>query len=194
MTIAAVREIVNDYLSVFPTETEELRLLHERLNLDEQFNHRKSFSGHGTGAAIVLSPDRTKLLMVHHITLDKWLQPGGHWDPEDPNPWTVAQREAEEETGVEIAEAVHIDPDRPHIPIDIDIHHIPANDTKQEPAHYHHDFRYVFVAASEKIAAEETEVSEVAWVPLAAQDSRLIELWDVIAKLRQFNLIDPKLF
>jgi 8-oxo-dGTP pyrophosphatase MutT (NUDIX family) len=194
MTIEAVQEIVADYLSLFPTESEDLRILQERLKLDEQFNHRKSFNGHGTGAAIVLSPDRTKLLMVYHKILDKWVQPGGHWDPEDPNPWAVAQREAEEETGVKIAEALHIDPDRPHIPIDIDIHHIPANDKKEEPAHYHHDFRYAFVAESEATTAEMSEVNDVAWVPLAAQDSRLIELWDVIAKLRQFNLVDPKLF
>lgn len=30
------------------------------------------------------------------------------------------------------------------LPLDIDTHFIPENPKKQEPSHYHHDFRYVF--------------------------------------------------
>lgn len=189
MIRAAVQEMVDDYLSIFPDESEQLRLLQERLARDEQFNHRKSFDGHGTGAAIVLSPDHKKVLMVHHKILDKWFQPGGHWDPEDPNPWVVAQREAEEETGVEIGETLHIDIDRPHIPLDIDIHFIPENPHKNEPAHYHHDMRYAFVAVSELVKPQEKEVSDVAWVPIDSEDPRLLQIWRCIAKLRQFNLV-----
>lgn len=189
MTLAAIQEVVADYLSVFPEETERLRLLQERLKLDEQFNHRKSFTGHGTGAAVILSPDRTKILLIHHKLLDKWMQPGGHWDPEDPNPWTVAEREAEEETGVKIAEALHIDPDRIHIPLDIDTHHIPANPKKDEPEHYHHDFRYTFVAANEDVTAQENEVNEAAWIPIDSEDERLAHVWPLVVKLRDFNLI-----
>lgn len=188
MDRAAVEEVVKDYLSVFPDESEKIRPLQERLKRDEQFNHRKSFDGHGTGAAVVLSPDRTKLLMVHHKILDRWVQPGGHWDPDEPNPWVAAQREAEEETGVEIAEALHIDPDRPHIPVDIDPHLIPENPAKKEPAHYHYDFRYPFLAVSEVVKPQENEVTEVAWVPLNAEDPRLQYVWSYVVKLRQFNL------
>lgn len=31
------------------------------------------------------------------------------------------------------------------LPLDIDTHFIPENPKKQEPSHYHHDFRYVFL-------------------------------------------------
>ncbi|HJP96266.1 MAG TPA: NUDIX domain-containing protein [Candidatus Saccharimonadales bacterium] len=185
----AVAEIVADYLSLFPNEAEGLRPLQERLRRDEQFNHRKSFDGHGTGAAVVLSPDRKKLLMVHHKFLNKWVQPGGHWDPEDPNPWVVAQREAEEETGVEIAQALHVDMDRPHIPLEINTHLIPENAAKKEPAHYHYDFRYAFVAASELVKPQESEVTEVAWIAIDSEDPRLQHVWSYIAKLRQFKLV-----
>lgn len=185
----AAAEVVQDYLSVFPDEAEGLRPLQERLKRDEQFNHRKSFDGHGTGAAIVLSPDRKKVLMVHHKILDKWLQPGGHWDSEDPNPWTVAQREAEEETGVEIARALHIDPDRPHIPLEINTHLIPENPAKNEPTHYHYDFRYAFVAVNDVVTPQETEVVDIAWIPVDSEDPRLLEIWTCLAKLRQFKLI-----
>jgi 8-oxo-dGTP pyrophosphatase MutT (NUDIX family) len=189
MDRAAVQEIVTDYLSVFPDEAEGLRPLQERLQRDEQFNHRKSFDGHGTGAAIIISPDHKKVLMVNHKILGKWFQPGGHWDPEDPNPWTVAQREAEEETGVEIAKAVHIDMDRPHIPLEINTHWIPENPKKNEPAHYHYDFRYAFVAVSEVVTLQETEVTDIAWIDIDSEDPRLLEVWACLAKLRQFKLI-----
>ena len=61
MTSKAVLEIVEDYLKIFPNETEKLAMLRERLLHEEVFNHRKSFNGHGTGAAIVLSPDKKKI-------------------------------------------------------------------------------------------------------------------------------------
>lgn len=189
MNRAAVAEIVTDYLSVFPDEAEGLRPLRERLKRDEQFNHRKSFDGHGTGAAIVISPDHKKVLMVNHKFLGKWFQPGGHWDPEDPNPWVVAQREAEEETGVEIAEALHVDRDRPHIPLEISTHLIPENPKKKEPAHYHYDFRYAFVSVSEVVTPQEAEVTDIAWIPIDSEDARLLEIWNCLAKLRHFKLI-----
>jgi len=189
MLRSAIQEIVDDYLTVFPEEAGKLDLLNERLQVDEQFNHRKSFSGHGTGAAIVVSPDRTKVLLIHHKLLDKWLQPGGHWDPEDPNPWTVAEREAEEETGIRMAQTLHVDPDRPHIPIDIESHHIPANLKKDEPEHYHHDFRYAFVAETETLKLQHTEINDAAWVPIDSEDSRLVSVWPSLAKMKQSNLI-----
>lgn len=166
MTRQEVQAIVADYLELFPNERDKLRRLTERLQHKEQFNHRKSFSGHGTGGALVLSPDRTKLLFVYHKFLDDLIQPGGHWDPEDPTPWAVAQREAEEETGVVIDKMLPVDPSRPYIPIDIDTHDIKARPAKDEPEHYHHDFRYVFVAKETALKSLESEVSDCVWIPL----------------------------
>lgn len=193
MKYTDIREIVDDYVTVFPEEADKLRLLQERLTddklVDQPFNYRKSFGGHGTAGAIVLSPDLQNVLLIHHRALDKWLQPGGHWDPEEPNPWTAAAREAQEETGIQIARQLHIDPSRPYLPIDIDSHHIPANTKKQEPEHYHHDFRYVFVATTDELKHQDNEVSEAAWVPLRSGDSRLAEVQNSIAKLQRFKLI-----
>lgn len=188
MSITEIASIIADYLELFPNEQPRVAAVQERLKHDEQFNHRKSFSGHGTGAAIVLSPDKKKLLLIHHKGLNKWLQPGGHWDPEDPDPWTVAARETEEETGV-IARLLPVDPERPHIPIDIDTHFIPASERKQEPEHYHHDFRYVLLASSEAVKPREDEVNEVVWVPLDSDDERLDYFRPIIAKMRQHGLL-----
>lgn len=189
MTIPELKQLAADYLAAYPEEADDIRSLQDRLAIDEPFNYRKSFSGHGTGAAIVLSPDKKKILLIHHRGLDKWMQPGGHWDPEEPDPWTAGQREAEEETGVNLAERLHIDPNRPYIPLDIHPHKMPANAKKNEPEHWHYDFRYVFVASNESITPQELEIIDVAWVPLDSDDPRLSHVARCITKLRRFGML-----
>lgn len=189
MDVVTLQKIVDDYAGTFPNDADALGRLYERLKLSEQFNHRKSFSGHGTGSAIVLSPDMSKVLLIHHLHFDKWFQPGGHWDPEDPDPWTTAQREAEEEAGIVISHSLHVDPDRPHIPLDLNMHHVPANDQKSELEHDHYDFRYAFVASSEEGNAQLEEVAAFAWVPLDTGDDRLQHIWKSVSRLKQLGLI-----
>ena len=55
--------------------------------------------GHFTGSAWLVSADGTRVLLMHHRKLDRWLQPGGHADG-DTDLARVALREAQEETGV----------------------------------------------------------------------------------------------
>ncbi|HSW75270.1 MAG TPA: NUDIX domain-containing protein [Candidatus Saccharimonadales bacterium] len=188
MTTNEVQQIIDQYLRLFPGEAKDLDELQKRLEIDEVFNNRASFSGHGAGGAIVLSPDRTKILLIHHRILKKWFQPGGHWDPEDVDPWSVARREAEEETGVKIATLLPI-AENSHIPIDINTHHIPANVKKHEPAHLHHEFRYVFLAASEDLSPQEAEVHEAQWVLLDSKSPKLRSVKAIVQKLQSLNLI-----
>lgn len=185
MTIKEVQQIVDEYLEQYPDEAERLRKLQDRLDIDEIFNNRKSFNGHGTGAAIILSPDKEKMLLIHHAFLDKWLQPGGHWDPEDPDPWTVAKREAYEETGQEGLELLPVLAKKPHVPIDIDSHDIPAREKKGEPAHVHHDFRYVFIAQHDTLIPQEGEVTEACWIPLEEVGVYAPDLSRVVSKVRK---------
>lgn len=189
MTMQEIQTLVGEYLQHFPEERERLKLLLERLEGEESFNQRKSFSGHGTGGAFVLSPDRKKLLLIHHKFLDKWLQPGGHWDPEDPNPWTVAQREAEEETGVQIDKLLPLDEVHPRIPIDIDSHTIKARPERQEPMHYHHDIRYVFLAKATALREREEEVLGSAWIALDDTAHMPAYFLPIIEKMRRAKII-----
>ncbi|MCB9761914.1 MAG: NUDIX hydrolase [Alphaproteobacteria bacterium] len=113
--------------------------------------------GHFTASAFVLSPDRSALLLIHHKKLGRWLQPGGHVDPEDPDLCAAARREAAEETGQrDLPAAV------PGI-FDVDIHDIPP--LKGEPAHQHFDVRFLFQATSRAVTQTD-EVAGVRWVPL----------------------------
>lgn len=136
------------YISINPNEQDDLQLITDYLNTNtnDAAIDRKNFNGHITTSAFIVNQSRSQMLLLHHKSLQRWLQPGGHAEITDPSLLASALREATEETGIPPIDLVHYpltaDPD---LPFDIDSHHIPANDRKQEPGHYHHDLRYLFV-------------------------------------------------
>ena len=113
--------------------------------------------GHFTASAFVLSPDRQRLLLIHHRRLGAWLQPGGHVEPEDENLEAAARREVAEETGV-----TALVPFSAGI-FDVDAHLIPPS--PKEAGHVHFDVRHAYLAEDERVVAS-TEVGGVRWVPL----------------------------
>lgn len=176
MTNAELQAIVEAYLQLFPDEVGRLELLEAQLKDHEALDDRTNFRGHITGSAIVLSPDRKKVLLIHHRRFERWQQPGGHWEhDEDSDPLTAASREAVEETAVVVAKQLPALMKQPLVPLDIDTHFIPEKPKyKPEPEHYHHDFRYVFVASSEKLQHQEAEVDGAAWFGLDAREADII--------------------
>lgn len=174
--------ILSHYLQLFPEEQGKFELLTKQLQAGDTMDDPQTLPGHITGSAFVLSPDRTKLLLIHHKFLQKWLQPGGHWDPGESDPLAAAQREAVEETGVTIAEYLPLVADQPLIPFDIDSHPIPERPERNMPAHTHHDFRYIFVAASEDLTKLEAEVYEAGWFEFDAPECHNVT--EIIEKLQ----------
>lgn len=124
------------------------------------FDRKRFAPGHLTGSAFILDAGRENLLLVHHAKLDRWLQPGGHGEPGETDPFTVAAREAREETGIE---GLALHPAHPG-PFDLDVHTIPAR--KDEPAHRHLDIRYLFVAPAGACPAASVELKGISWRPL----------------------------
>jgi 8-oxo-dGTP pyrophosphatase MutT (NUDIX family) len=122
--------------------------------LPDPTNRDRFDPGHFTASGFVVSPDGSALLLVHHRRLDRWLQPGGHIDPEDVSPIAAAAREVLEETGIAT------EPIRPDL-IDLDIHPIPPR--APEPSHEHFDLRFAFRALDVDVIADE-EVNDAAWV------------------------------
>jgi 8-oxo-dGTP pyrophosphatase MutT (NUDIX family) len=113
--------------------------------------------GHLTGSAWIVSPDRSRTLLTHHLKLDKWLQLGGHADG-DGDLLAVALREAREESGLAGVEAVS-----PEI-FDVDRHWIPPR--KVDRGHYHYDLRFLFEADPREPLAITPESKDLAWVEL----------------------------
>jgi 8-oxo-dGTP pyrophosphatase MutT (NUDIX family) len=177
--------IIGGYIKLFPEEKLKLEHILIQVEAGEQLNDRRNFNGHITGSAIILSPDKKRVLLIYHKLFQVWQQPGGHWETDEPDPLSAAKREAIEETNVAIKKYVSVAPAEPLVPLDIDTHQVPARPTKNEPSHYHHDFRYVFVADGMSLMHQIEEVDAVKWFALGDPATKRIAR--CIAKLHSFN-------
>lgn len=115
-------------------------------------------AAHFTASALLVDVEAGKIALLHHAKLRRWLQPGGHAEPDDGGLMHVtALREAREETGCEV---------RLHDPtptlLDVDVHLIPARG--DEPAHHHLDLRFLMVAEDpRRLTLNADESSAVGW-------------------------------
>jgi 8-oxo-dGTP pyrophosphatase MutT (NUDIX family) len=158
MTRQHLLQLLNEYNTKFPAEATTTGQFIDFVTKHDDCFERSLLIGHVTASGWVLNNDQTSVLLMHHLKLDKWLQPGGHCDG-DPDTLHVAMKECWEETGLQvqpISTAI----------FDIDIHEIPQR--KEVPAHLHYDIRYLLRAEPDSaIAASEQETLDVKWVSLA---------------------------
>lgn len=118
--------------------------------------------GHFTASAFVLDAEGTSVLLIFHEKFRRWLQPGGHVDPEDPDLVAAALREVQEETGLGAVDVVG------EGWFDLDIHDIPAR--KGDPAHQHFDVRILLRARTREFAAG-SDALAARWVPISEMAS-----------------------
>ena len=145
-----------------PAEVAHRQAMLELAQVEGDPFHRDHFQpGHYTASAFVLSPDRSALLLIFHGKLHRWLQPGGHFEPEDLDVFAAARREVAEETGIADVSLVGDGL------LDVDVHEIPAR--KGDPAHLHFDARVLFQAGSRDFEAG-SDAKDARWVPLAEMD------------------------
>src|SRR5258706_9393129 len=126
------------------------------------FSRHQFHPGHITCTAMVLHPDRKRILLIHHGRLRRWLLPGGHVEESDANLAETARREALEETAVRIAPAIDM------WLVGMDVHAIPPH--KQEPSHLHHDLIFAMHAEFETIERTE-EAPDLVWCALDELDN-----------------------
>lgn len=176
----SARKLVDRYLAHYPAEIGRLAALIQLLDAGGDVDSRKHSPGHLTAGALIVDPAAASpeggtagpaILLVHHNKLAKWLQPGGHLDPGE-RPVDAARREAAEEVGLTDLTLHPWHADHGGMPIDLDIHPIPANPKKGEPAHFHHDFRYVFLmnGSAATVALATDEVAKFRWASIDGPD------------------------
>ncbi len=159
---ASTREALITMLTTHRPEDEKeaadlLRMQGYALMLAEPFS-RKQAEAHFTASAILADAAGRATCLVYHRKLERWLQPGGHFEPEDEGrAESAALREVAEETGCE-AWLVESAP----VPLDVDIHAIPAHGA--EPAHLHLDLRLLACTAQHTPVLDTSEARSLLWL------------------------------
>ncbi len=152
--------LLQGYSSPFPEEQVFVASFLELLRHPDCFQ-RFHLPGHLTGSAWILNAAKTKVVLVHHGKLNRWMQPGGHADG-DENIFAVAMREGNEETGIQnLIGTEEI--------FDIDIHTIPER--KDFPEHQHYDIRFLFIANEAEPIIVSEESHDVKWIELGELES-----------------------
>ncbi|MBW1602997.1 NUDIX hydrolase [Streptomyces sp. JJ66] len=122
--------------------------------LDHLLGHRDAMwrscaPGHLTASALVVDPAGGRVLLTLHRKLRRWLQTGGHCEPQDATLAGAALREATEESGVVGLELL------PGGPARLDQH--------LTPCAWHLDAQYVALAPPNAVEAASEESLEVRW-------------------------------
>lgn len=158
---------VERYRAEVASPREHLALLRWQMTEGHALDRRDTFPGHLTTSAFVLSPDHAQVLLIDHVVIGRWLQPGGHWEEAEYFHLSAA-REAIEETGVQ-GLTLHPWHRGGDLPFTIDSHDVPGKPSRGEPAHIHHDLQYLFLAdPALPLVAQVEEVHGAAWKPVAA--------------------------
>ena len=156
------RDLLADHAPADATEAEHHRRMLELASVGagrDPMSRDHFVPGHFTASAFILSPEADALLLIHHRKLGRWLQPGGHVEPDDADLLAAARRECAEEVGLH---ALPLDPLFSG-PFDLDVHTIPP--FGDSPAHEHFDVRFLFRAPSRRFGVGD-EVAGARWVPL----------------------------
>ena len=111
---------------------------------------------HVTASAVLLSADRSRVLLTLHAKLRRWLQLGGHCECGDATLAEAALRESVEESGID---DLTLDP----TPVLLSRHEVPCGPVR--PAH-HLDVQYVAEAPDGSVPVASVESVQLQWFPV----------------------------
>lgn len=132
---------------------------------------------HLTASTLVLSADRSSVLLTLHAKAGRWFQFGGHCEASDASLAAAALREASEESGVS---GLRLSSS----PVHLDEHEVgfcrssgtPAGSSSGSPVH-HLDVRFLAIAPPDAAHAVSDESLDVRWFPVdALPDDELSDL------------------
>ena len=145
--------------------------------------YRTNLLAHMTASAWVVTPQRSKVLMVYHRLYDSWSWAGGHADGEE-DLLAVALREVREETGVQRLRPVTEEIYSLEV-LTVDGH---EKHGRYVPSHLHLNVTYLLEAEEDQpLRVCEAENSGVAWFSLTDALSASTEPWFVERIYKKLN-------
>jgi 8-oxo-dGTP pyrophosphatase MutT (NUDIX family) len=131
----------------------------------------RSLPLHVTGSAVIVHPPSQRVLLRWHERMQAWLQVGGHADPGENDPLSIALREGFEETGLD--DLAPWPAGAPPQPMHIAVVPVPAG--RGEPAHEHADVRYVLATFRPDAIRPESDSAQLAWLSVPEAMQRVAE-------------------
>lgn len=129
---------------------------------------RECTGQHLTASALIVSPDRDRVLLTLHRRIGRWLQTGGHIESGDQDLRSAALREATEESGLSGIEVGGI--------LRLDRHQVPCGPVR--PC-FHLDVQHVAVADPAEAPVISSESEDVRWF----EADRLPDVDDSVRRL-----------
>ncbi|MER6467650.1 NUDIX hydrolase [Streptomyces collinus] len=131
-------------------DQEELRQVYlDHLDAHPDGMWKACGDGHITASALVIDPERGRVLLTLHRKLRMWLQMGGHCEPSDATLAGAALREGTEESGVAGLTLL------PGGPVRLDRHHTPCA--------WHLDVQYAALAPAGAVETISDESLDLRW-------------------------------
>lgn len=130
---------------------------------------------HLTASCLVLSADRSRVLLTLHAKARRWFQFGGHLEDGDASLLDAAAREATEESGLAGLALLPV-------PVQLSEHAVPFCAPTGDV--HHLDVRYVAVAPADAAHAVSAESLDVRWWPADALPDPEPELVDLVRLAR----------
>ncbi|WP_324649421.1 NUDIX hydrolase [Georgenia sp. H159] len=137
---------------------------------------RECYPDHLTASTLVVSADRSSVLLTLHRKARRWFQLGGHVEPGDTSLTGAALREATEESGVA---GLVLDP----VPVQLSAHPVPFCDPRGGVTHL--DVRFVATAPAGAAHATSAESLDVAWWPVDGLPEPEPDMLELVALARQ---------
>lgn len=178
-----LRRLLEEYQPSTSAEAEHLASILELLSTKPSaFDGLEYQPGHITASAFVVHPSEPAAALMKHRKIGRWLQPGGHVEPDDSDIESAARREVAEEVGISHLVSFGV--------TDVDVHVFPQR--ADQPEHLHLDIRIGFVAASDELV-DGGESDGVRWATFnemqqmeesLARPARRLEAMDAAGTLR----------